>query len=104
MRRPLNWIVVAISLMTLFVNRMATDPVRPVTYSTDPSPSPGIFAYVQEDGTLLYLPGSEAPAAPLILFEDAHAASGFDHAADMPRGAVYTWKSPLATAERAVFQ
>jgi hypothetical protein len=102
MRRPLNWLVVSISLLVLCASRMVADPAARAPVPAVTSVSPGLFAYVREDGTMLYLPGSEAPELPLISFEDVHAASGFDHAADMPKRAVFTWSSPLAPAEQPV--
>jgi hypothetical protein len=104
MRRPLNWLVVSISLLVLCASGMGADPTPPAGTTAVTTASSGFFAYVLEDGTLLYLPGSEVPEPPPISFEGVHAASGFDHAADMPERAVYTWTSPLATAERPVLQ
>jgi hypothetical protein len=102
MHRPLNWIVVAISLLMLITNQVMV--VAPIQYASEPAAaSPGMFAYVQEDGTQVYLPGPMARNVPPLSFEDVHAASGFDEPAD-PRNAVYTWTSPVATAERPAFQ
>jgi hypothetical protein len=94
MRRPLNWIVVAISLLMLVVNRMAVGP-GPSASIPATSESLGLFAYVQEDGTLLFLPVPESAVLPPLSFEEVHARSVFEHgdAAD-PKAAVYTWTSP----------
>jgi hypothetical protein len=96
MRRPLNWIVVSISLMVLFANRMwAPRPVEYVpvatTASTASATAPASpFAYVREDGTQEYLP------VPEHSFEAIHAEQGFD--AEL-KGAVYTWSSPVIETE-----
>lgn len=105
MRRPLNWIVVSISLMVLFANRLwAPRPVEqfvgkapeivPVASIAAPA-SP--FAYVREDGTQEYLP------LPPPSFEQLHAEDGFDRWVDTqdtdPKAAVYTWSSPVIAAE-----
>ena len=104
MQRPLNWIVVAIALLMLFADRKVVAPgpaADPPTVASNPE-SP--FAYVQEDGTQIFLPVPEAPsmpepeAPPSLSFEEVHAASGFEDPAD-PRAAVYTWSSPVVTAE-----
>lgn len=110
MRRPLNWIVVAISLLMLFANRMVADPI-PAARAPATSEMPGPFAYVQEDGTEIFLavpastllPRSESAVLPPLSFEDVHANSGFDDPAD-PKTAVYTWTAPLVTAERPDYQ
>jgi hypothetical protein len=105
MRRPLNWIVVSISLLVLFANRMVADTVPPASVPMAASASPGLFAYVQEDGTQLYLPASESPPRPPLSFEfeNVHAVSGFDDPGD-PKAAVYTWTSPLVITESPEFQ
>jgi hypothetical protein len=103
MRRPLNWLVVAISLLLLCASRMVANPAPDAHAPAVTNASPGLFAYVQEDGTLLYLPGSETEL-PAVSFGEVHAASGFDETSGMPEVAVYTWTSPLATAEPALFQ
>lgn len=111
MRRPLDWLVVTISLMVLFANRMwAQRPVEelaaqprervpvlaaPIASSAGPSP----FAYVREDGTQEFLPTPPVPAvlvSPRSSFEDVHAQDGLDRwATSDPRAAVYTWSSPV---------
>jgi hypothetical protein len=113
MRRPLNWIVVSISLMVLFANRMwAQRPadelasrarqIIPAAVSQGAwADSP--FAYVREDGTQEYLPAPDVPAvlaAPRSRFEDVHARDGLDRwVAGDPKAAVYTWSSPVTIAE-----
>jgi hypothetical protein len=111
MRRPLNWLVVSISLMVLFANQIwAERPVEqvvtqqrdsipvlaaPIAASAAPSP----FAYVREDGTQEFVPTPPVPAvliAPRSSFEDAHARDGLDRwVQGDPRTAVYTWSSPV---------
>ena len=102
MRRPLNWIVVAISLLMLFANRMVADPVT-AARAPATSATPGPFAYVQEDGTEIFLAVPESAVLPPESFEDVHANSGFLDPAD-PKTAVYTWTAPLVTAERPAYQ
>lgn len=113
MRRPLNWIVVSISLMVLFANRMwAQRPGdEPATQARQAVPGAAIptaiadnpFAYVREDGTQEYLPVPAVPAvlaAPRSSFEDVHAQDGFDRwVQGDPKAAVYTWSSPVIKAE-----
>ena len=111
MRRPLNWLVVSISLMVFFANRMwgegpmeqaATQPresipvlAAPIAASATPSP----FAYVREDGTQEFVPTPPAPAvltSPRSSFEDVHAQDGLDRwTTSDPKAAVYTWSSPV---------
>jgi hypothetical protein len=114
MRRPLNWVVIAISLLMLVVNQMAAGPGPSAAVPTSPVP-PGLFAYVQEDGTLTFLPVPESAVLPPLSFEEVHARSGFgdsgvgrrgldDSDATDPKVAVFTWTSPLVTAERTANQ
>ena len=66
MRRPLDWLVVSISLMVLFGSRMSTDsdpsfvaPVPDFVFSMEnvgQNESP--FAYIREDGSEVFLPAS----------------------------------------------
>jgi hypothetical protein len=111
MRRPLDWLVVSISLMVLFANRMWAQrpveelaskqresipvPAAPIAASAGPSP----FAYVREDGTQEFLPTPPVPAVlviPRSTFEDVHAQEGLDRwATSDPKAAVYTWSSPV---------
>jgi hypothetical protein len=118
MSRPLNWVVVAISLLMLVVNQMAAGPgtsaTVPDALAATPAP-PGLFAYVQEDGTLTFLPVPESAVLPPLSFEEVHARSGFGGGgfgrnrldagdAEDPKVAVFTWTSPLVTAERTASQ
>lgn len=102
MRRPLNWIVVAISLLMLLANRMVADPVT-AARAPAVSTTPGPFAYVQEDGTEIFLAVPESAVLPPVSFEEVHANSGFDDPAD-PKTAVYTWTAPLVSAEPPAYQ
>ncbi len=113
MRRPLNWIVVSISLMVLFANRMwaqrPADELASQAREIVPAATPlaaipdSPFAYVREDGTQEYLPVPAVPAvlaAPRSGFEDVHAQDGFDRWLEGdPKAAVYTWSSPVTTTE-----
>jgi hypothetical protein len=92
MRRPLNWIVVAMSLLMLVVSQMAAGP-GPTSPAAAPLP-PGLFAYVQEDGTEIFLPAPGPAVLPLLSFEDP----------PDPKAAVFTWTSPIVTAEHAAHQ
>jgi hypothetical protein len=123
MSRPLNWVVVAISLLMLVVNQMAAGPgtsaTVPDALAATPAP-PGLFAFVQEDGTLTFLPVPDSAVLPPLSFEEVHARSGFggdgfggggfDRSrldagdAEDPKVAVFTWTSPLVTAERTASQ
>ena len=102
MRRPLNWVVVAISLLVLIANGPVLGP-NPSAHATATSDAPGLFAYVYEDGTEIFLPVPRSAVLPPLSFEEVHATSGFDDPAD-PKTAVYTWSSPLLTADRSDFQ
>lgn len=86
MRRPLDWIVVSISLMVLFANRMLTDS-DPIPEASVPEESP--FAYIREDGTQVFLPAaghrSTSPARPVTASTTT---------------AVYTWSQPMVTPLR----
>jgi hypothetical protein len=91
MRRPLDWIVVSISLLVLFANLKltASDPLPRTVTTDDTYDSP--FAYVRQDGSQLVVPadgsGPLRPAPPPRLTPGA------------PRSldAVYTWSSPVMT-------
>lgn len=109
MRRPLDWIVVSISLMVLAANRMLVTPdpapmaqapaLRAEAIGTEPTAqvpaSP--FAYVRSDGSLLYVPAQGAGAwlepPSQSGLEDDHAGSGFHEALNLET-AVYSWSSP----------
>jgi len=94
MRRPLDWIVVSISLMVLFANRMLTDS-DPIPVATvpdlanvieDETDSASPFAYIREDGSQVFLPDVGPRLASQARPEPATATS-----------AVYTWSLPMAT-------
>jgi hypothetical protein len=113
MRRPLDWVVVSISLTVLYVNRMVAPPdmapavqpaqaalATPLPASLSDSP----FAYVLEDGTQEFLPALNPRPQPQ--FEQAHVRQ-FETvtvATADPRMAVYTWSSPVAASEQPAFQ
>lgn len=98
MRRPLDWIVVSISLMVLFANLMVTDsdrvavasvpdlPVLTANANANAPESP--FAYIREDGSQVYLPAVgprlAGPARPQASTTNA----------------IYTWSLPMATPAR----
>ena len=111
MRRPLDWIVVSMSLLVLAGNRMlvperavAVVPAPPARGElialTEPVPS-SPFAYVREDGSQVYVPipgvTGEDEQPMLLTSEDLHATSGFDAPVDS-RTAVYTWSSPISAS------
>lgn len=96
MRRPLDWIVVVISLMVLFANRMVTDS-DPNSVASVPDfealaeragqpASP--FAYIREDGTEVFLPD----IGPRSAVDSRTPASTIS--------AVYTWSLPMVTPAR----
>ena len=108
MRRPLDWLVVSISLMVLAANHMlagnrdaqaiARAPAlraEAVNARTDVPRSP--FAYVQGDGSLLYVPATGAGAylepPTQAGLEDDHAGSGFHEPMNLET-AVYSWSTP----------
>jgi hypothetical protein len=97
MRRPINWIVVSLSLLLLLVRHTLLEPAPGVSLahaSVMPEASP--FAYVREDGSLLHLPMQASASSSEWLFEDANAAGGMA----LPRepanleAAVYHWSTP----------
>jgi hypothetical protein len=106
MRRPLDWIVVSISLLVLAANRLlvVSDPVpmarlpalraEPINAAETAPSSP--FAYVRGDGSLLYVPAKgvgaylEPPSQSGL--EDDHAGSGFLEPMNL-ENAVYSWSS-----------
>jgi hypothetical protein len=115
MRRPLNWIVVSLSLLALFANRAFLESgvpqprlaAIPVSSPSLEAAAPSPFAYVNEDGSQVYLPVVR-PSGPVQYPEDLHAASGFDQWAkvEQPRTganeletAVYTWSAPAGGAQ-----
>jgi hypothetical protein len=95
MRRPLDWIVVSISLMVLFANRMLTDsdpvPVASVpdlqVLADDLGEGESFFGYIREDGSQVFLPaaGQRGPARP---------------ASASTTNAIYTWSQPMVTPLR----
>lgn len=107
MRRPLDWIVVSISLMVLAANRMlvADDPapmarapaLRAESISLTETVPGSPFAYIRSDGSLLYVPAKGAGAylePPLQSgLEDDHAGSGFHEPLNLET-AVYSWSTP----------
>ena len=104
MRRPLNWVVVSISLLVLFANRMYAKPevdptsTRASLLAPPAAPMPTPFAYVREDGSQQFLP--EVITAPGEL-EAGHARQfeGVSRAGADPRIAVYTWSTPVTGSE-----
>ena len=116
MRRPLDWLVVSISLMVLFANRMVANsdpaPVAAVPallaaapeITPDANENPAVchFAYVRVDGTQVFVPvaGLQSQGAQKF-FEDAHAlqwAAAAEDGSDT-HAAVYTWSSPVLVPE-----
>lgn len=108
MRRPLDWIVVSISLMVLAANHMlagnrdaeaiARAPaLRAEAISVDTAAPRSPFAYVQGDGSLLYVPAKGAGAylepPSQTGLEDDHAGSGFHEPLNLET-AVYSWSTP----------
>lgn len=99
MRRPLDWIVVSISVMTIFANRMwaqkpdeppASPPRVATTGNGAGNPADTLFAYIREDGSLQFL-----PAAPAI-----EARQPADTRSVSLSTALYTWSSPSLLVER----
>ena len=96
MRRPLDWIVVSISLMVLFADRILTDsdpiPLASVpdfpALAEEPGQPASPFAYIREDGTEVFLPATGSRAA----VESRKPASTIS--------AVYTWSLPMVTPAR----
>jgi hypothetical protein len=94
MRRPLDWIVVSISMMVLFANRMLAPkaPERPaparaarVEIPADPvvAQTENPFAYIREDGSQIFLPATEPRW------------DGKTPKVQRTSTALYTWSSPL---------
>ena len=115
MRRPLDWVVVSISLMVLFANRMYAKPdVAPepalASLLETPAATPGQspFAYVREDGSQQFLPLVNGGSQDLES-EHARQFEGISLANADPKMAVYTWSTPVAVSaprslERQAFQ
>jgi len=122
MRRPLDWIVVSILLLVLSANRMLTaqpprlqagEPdIQPMVSSSNATAPPSPFAWIEEDGSLVYLPVSERdPDRAAIAVDDLVLAGRDEDPTAAPPGtstahALYSWSSPLAAIEqvRAPFQ
>ncbi|HUQ10700.1 MAG TPA: hypothetical protein VM146_10335 [Steroidobacteraceae bacterium] len=85
MRRPLHWIVVSISLLVLFADRMLT------TQPPEPAAQMSPFAWIREDGSEVYLPTSP-PRAPGLVTTSQHGSTTH---------AVYTWSSPVAADDES---
>lgn len=104
MRRPLNWVVVSISLLVLFANRLYVKPeVAPASTAASllaPAATvmPSPFAYVREDGSQQFLPLATTASGEL---EARHARQfeGVSRTSADPRIAVYTWSTPVAGSE-----
>jgi hypothetical protein len=100
MRRPLDWIVVAISLTVLFANRMLTasapemlvrsPEIQAIVTDAAAAEPASPFAYIREDGSEIFLPVAgprvAGPASP----ERSPTAN-----------ALYTWSSPLIADKKA---
>lgn len=99
MRRPLDWVVVSISLMVLFANRLLTDsdpvPVAAVPDFEAAVPPESPFAYIREDGSQIFLPAAGSRLAAPARLQPASTTH-----------AVYTWTLPMATSagDKASFQ
>ena len=108
MRRPLDWFVVSISLMVLAANHLfaGKNDLEPIALApalraeavhvTSAEPrSP--FAYVQGDGSLLYVSargvGAYLEPPSQTGLEDDHAGSGFLQPLNLET-AVYSWSTP----------
>ena len=96
MRRPLDWIVVSISLMVLFADRIVpdSDPISLASVpdfpalAEEPGQPASPFAYIREDGTEVFLPVTGTHVA----VESRQPASTIS--------AVYTWSLPMVTPAR----
>jgi hypothetical protein len=86
--RLLDWTTVSIALLVLLANRLSTtsDPVLADQVPDAPSP----FAYIREDGSLVYVPNSGSNSGP---GEAAQALTDTVAAT----GAIYTWSLPMVT-------
>jgi hypothetical protein len=109
MRRPVDWIVVSISMMLLAANRMlVADPVveptsaspvlRDQRIAREPPAPTSPFAYVRKDGTQVYLPipaatGEDEVASLGMALEDLQASRGLAYSAEL-EPALYSWSSP----------
>lgn len=100
MRRPLDWIVVSISILVLYANRLlAPQPIElqalgpkfqaSVVASPATAQADNPFAYIREDGSLQFLP----VASPRVAGKAAK-----PRQATSP--ALYTWSSPLILVDK----
>jgi hypothetical protein len=99
MRRPLDWIAMSLLLLVLCANRILTDPppaleASPPALGAMVSNAPaGVpsspFAWIQEDGSLVYLP---APEAGVDVSMEAMIGSSTERA-------IYTWSAPALADE-----
>ncbi len=110
MRRPLDWIVVSISIMVLFANRMlapkpldldAPVPEIRAEVSGTPAANPAVqtdnpFAYIREDGSLQFLP----VAAPRVTTGPRVTGKAVKSRASTPSTALYTWSSPSILVDK----
>jgi|SRR5689334_1779465 len=100
MRRPLDWIVVSISLLVLFANRMLTAkppelqvavPDIEAVVSNAPAAEPASpFAWIQEDRSQVFLPAATPRLAGPVTSQHNPALN-----------ALYTWSSPLVATDKA---
>jgi hypothetical protein len=115
MRRPLDWIVVSISMMVLFANRMlAPKPVElhsPVPeFQTEILSGPAMartraqaenpFAWIREDGSLQYLPVAATPRLAGTSARAATPAKAAKPRQSTPSTALYTWSSPTILVDK----
>jgi hypothetical protein len=105
MRRPLDWIVVSISLMVLLANRMlAPKPIELLApaqeFRAAVAGSPAMaqtdnpFAYIREDGSLQFVP---VAATPRLAGKPVKATRT---RASIPSTALYTWSSPTIVVDK----
>jgi hypothetical protein len=114
MRRPLDWIVVSILLLVLSANRVLTSgpprlqagepDIQAMVAKADVAVPASPFAWIEEDGSLVYLPVPDAR-------DDDPAGTAHENPVAARQGtsasnALYTWSSPMAAIEqtRAPFQ
>lgn len=118
MRRPFDWLVICLSLLVLWANRVGLEPPSDRAAAMPqarvlPAPpldqEPGPFAYIQEDGTQIFVPMTGSPttrspmrksASPRIQparqFERIHVGNDLAiPAVRAPASAVYTWSTTV---------
>ena len=111
MRRPLDWIVVSISMMVLFANRMlAPKPIEshaPVPeFQTEilsgsaMAQAENPFAYIREDGSLQFLPVAATPRLAGTSARAATPAKAAKPRQSTPSTALYTWSSPTILVDK----